>query len=164
MKQIIANQNLVFPAKDVGIEVDTSALAELGIVHYEHDGREEWVEREPFEGREEVPGEARAIIDGLLAEAQAILDAPEPEPDPDEVPASVTRRQARQQLLIEGYFDQVQPAIDAIPDEMERRLMQIYWDDAQDFERTSLELIGLGYSLGLTDDDIDELFRRAAKR
>jgi hypothetical protein len=80
------------------------------------------------------------------------------------VPKSVTRRQAKQQLAIAGLLDQVQPAIDAIEDNAERLMMQIYWDDSQVFERDHPQLVSLGRALGLGDDDINDMYRQAAIR
>ncbi len=75
----------------------------------------------------------------------------------------VTRRQAKQQLVIAGLLDQVQPTIDAITDATERQMVQIYWDDAQVFERSNAELIMLAGALGLDDTQLDELFKAASK-
>lgn len=77
------------------------------------------------------------------------------------VPAKVTRRQARQALAMGGLMAAVQPAIDAIPDPMQRQLAQIEWDDSQDFERDRALLIQLGHAIGLTDAGIDALFIQA---
>ena len=74
----------------------------------------------------------------------------------------VTRRQARQALVLNGKFDLVQPAIDAIPDATQRKLMQIEWDDSQVFERDRPSLIALGTAIGLTSAQIDNLFATAA--
>lgn len=74
------------------------------------------------------------------------------------VPASVTRRQAKQALAMAGLLANVQPAIDAIPDATQRQFVQIEWDDSQVFERNRPALIGLGMALGLDSDDLDALF------
>ena len=78
------------------------------------------------------------------------------------VPASVTKRQARQALLLAGLLDQVQPAIDAIPDATARRMAQIEWDDSQEYQRDRPVLISLATALGLDGDALDQLFRTAA--
>lgn len=80
------------------------------------------------------------------------------------VPESVTRRQARQALLLAGLLDSVQPAIDAIPDPIERGLVQIDWDDSQEFERHRPTLLMLASALGLTEEQVDTLFIAAAGR
>ena len=78
-----------------------------------------------------------------------------------QVPPKVTRRQARQALLLEGLFDLVQPAISAIPDPVQRQLAQIEWDDSQDFERHRQLLIQIGNAIGLDDAGLDAVFIRA---
>ena len=79
------------------------------------------------------------------------------------VPASVTRRQAKQALLLNGLLANVQPAIDAIPDATQRAMIQIEWDDSQVFERDRPALIALGSALGLTSVQLDDLFIGAAQ-
>lgn len=79
------------------------------------------------------------------------------------VPASVTRRQAKQALLLNGLLGNVQPAIDAIPDAMQRAMIQIEWDDSQVFERGRPALIALGSALGLSSAQLDALFIQAAQ-
>jgi hypothetical protein len=78
------------------------------------------------------------------------------------VPRSVTRRQARQALLLAGLLDQVQPAIDAIPDATARGMAQIEWADSQEYHRDRPLLISLATALNLDADALDNLFRAAA--
>ena len=86
-----------------------------------------------------------------------------PAPGP-RIPQTVTKRQAKQQLLLAGLLDSVKPAIDAIPDATERALVQIYWDDSQEFERQHPVLIELALgALGLTDEQLDQLFIAASQ-
>lgn len=78
------------------------------------------------------------------------------------VPRSVTRRQARQALRLANLLNTVQPAIDAIADPLQRDLTQIEWDDSQMFERDRPILIALAQQMGLTSEQLDNLFRTAA--
>lgn len=87
---------------------------------------------------------------------------PAPPPAPT-VPRSVTRRQALQALTLTGLIDSVQPAIDAIADPLQRRLMQIEFDDSQVFERQRPALLALAAGLGLDSAALDQLFITAAK-
>lgn len=87
--------------------------------------------------------------------------APPPPPVVVPVPASVTRRQARQALVLAGKFDLVQIAINAIPNPLQRKLMQIEWDDSLTFERNRPSLISIGAAIGLTPSNIDDLFKTA---
>lgn len=83
-------------------------------------------------------------------------------PAPKIIPDRVTRRQARQALLLAGKLSAVQPAIDAIADPIQRGLAQIEWDDSQDFERKRPLLVAIGTAIGLGSDDLDALFVQAA--
>lgn len=79
-----------------------------------------------------------------------------------EVPGTVTRRQARQALLLNGMLDKVQPAIDALTDTTQRGMAQIEWDDSLDFERTRPLVIQIGTAIGLDSVGLDALFIQAA--
>lgn len=78
------------------------------------------------------------------------------------VPAFVTRAQAKLALLQAGLLDNVQAAIDAIPDLNQRKAAQIEWDDRLTFERASGALVTMASLLGMTDSQIDDLFILAA--
>lgn len=78
------------------------------------------------------------------------------------IPASVTRRQARQALLLAGLLDKVEPTIAAIADPVQRGLAQIEWEDSQVFERQRPVLISLADAVGLDSDKLDQLFITAA--
>lgn len=83
-----------------------------------------------------------------------------PDPCPNlPVPQSLTRAQARAALIVSGLIDQVQPAIDAIQDPVQRALVQNDWDNRLTFERNNTTLLALSGLLGLADGAIDDLFR-----
>jgi len=98
-----------------------------------------------------------AEADFLLALETADLS------QPPHVPHSVTRRQARQALLLAGLLSQVQPAIDAITNPTMRALTEIEWNDSLHFERDRPALIGLATALGMTSAQLDQLFITASK-
>ena len=78
------------------------------------------------------------------------------------IPQSVTRRQARQALLLAGLLSSVQAAIDGIADPIQRGLAQIEWDDSQAFGRDRPLLIALATALGLDSSELDQLFITAS--
>lgn len=84
-----------------------------------------------------------------------------PPPPPAPVPESVTRRQAKQALLINGKLALVQPAIDAIADPAQKAMIQIEWDDSQEFQRSRPTVIAIGTAIGLDSAQLDDLFRQA---
>lgn len=113
--------------------------------------------RRVFGGQQTVFYTFGAEADFLLALETADLTPPTP------VPHSVTRRQARQALLLAGLLSRVQPAIDAIPDATMRALIEIEWNDSLYFERDRPALIGLATALGMTSAQLDQLFITASK-
>jgi hypothetical protein len=78
------------------------------------------------------------------------------------VPQAVTRRQAKQALVLNGKLASVQPAITAITDATQRSLMQIEWDDSQEFVRSRSTLIQIGAAIGLDAAGLDALFIQAS--
>lgn len=74
------------------------------------------------------------------------------------VPQVISRRQAKQALLQAGLLDVADAAIAASAD----RAAQIDWADAEEFRRDRATLISMQHALGLTDEQIDDLFRLAA--
>lgn len=90
----------------------------------------------------------------------SVFSAPPPAPVP--VPQSVTMRQARLALLGAGLLSQVEPAIAAIPDAAKRDAAQITWEYSTEVQRGNVFIATLGQMLGLTDAQIDDLFRVAA--
>jgi len=78
------------------------------------------------------------------------------------VPESITRRQARQVLVLNGIsLATVDAVIGALP-EPTRTIAQIFWVDSNDFERHNPMLLQLAPMLGLTSQQLDLLFRQAA--
>ena len=78
------------------------------------------------------------------------------------VPEVVTRRQAKIALIQAGLLDVVEAAIAAIPDETERRIAQVDWADAQEVRRDWPLLVQMAAQIGLTPEQVDNLFRQAA--
>lgn len=81
---------------------------------------------------------------------------------PVQVPQEVTMRQARLALLQVGLLDNVDAALAAIPDETQRKAAQIEWEYASTIQRHSPLLQNLFTQLGLTEEQLDNLFQLAA--
>lgn len=76
------------------------------------------------------------------------------------VPTEVTMRQARLALLGAGLLESIQPVIDSL-DSPHKEAAQIEWDYSSTVQRNK-QLTGLvGEGLGLTDEQIDDLFIEA---
>lgn len=79
--------------------------------------------------------------------------------DKDPVPAQVTRMQAKTVLHMAGLLTSIQTFMD---DPGTDPIYKIAWDEAQTFDRNSQTIAALQSTLGLTDDQIDDLFRQAS--
>lgn len=76
-------------------------------------------------------------------------------------PKSVTMRQARLALLEAGYYSSVQTAINSIEDPILKQASQIEWEYAATVDRNSSFTQGMANALGLTEEDMDNLFMLA---
>jgi hypothetical protein len=91
-------------------------------------------------------------------------NTPEPaDPIPVPVITSVTMRQARLALLGVGLLDDVDAAIASIEDPTAKRAAQIEWEYANTLERNSTWVQNLATALGLTEEQLDDLFTEASK-
>jgi hypothetical protein len=79
------------------------------------------------------------------------------------VPESISARQIRLWLVRNGIsLAQVDAAIDAIPDQLQRDSVRVEWDYAPYVERTHPMLVPLAAALGLTEQQVDQAFVEAA--
>ena len=85
-----------------------------------------------------------------------------PKPVPKIVPQSVTMRQARLALLGAGLLSQVDAAIDSL-DEPMKTAAKIEWDYSSSVERNRQLVNVLGPLLGLSEEQLDDLFIAAEK-
>lgn len=87
---------------------------------------------------------------------------PEVEPLPPEPLGSLTARQLRLGLVTNGLsLDQVTATIDGIPDEQDRAVAKIEWEYASQFERDHPLIAQVGAALGLTEFQIDTMWKQA---
>lgn len=92
------------------------------------------------------------------ADGQPKLVSPEA---PSSVPASVTMRQARLALLHAEKLGMVDLAIAGLPSP-QKEAAQIEWEFAATVDRTSPILAMLSGALGMTSEELDQLFMLAA--
>ena len=76
------------------------------------------------------------------------------------VPQQVTRFQARAALYQAGLLDQVEAAISAPGTD---KMLKLAWQDAQAFKRDSQFVSGMAQTLGLTAQQLDNLFISASQ-
>lgn len=97
-------------------------------------------------GRELTPEEIAALPPKTVAPASI---------------APVTRRQARLALLGAGLLDDAEAALNNIA-EPQRTAALIEWQDASVFQRDHPLIAAIGGALGLSETQVDDLFRTAA--
>lgn len=113
-----------------------------------------------------------AII-ALYANPQEGRTDPEPLPDtapevaaflnPPPPPPVLTARQLRLGLVANGIsLSSVEAAIDAIEDPTDREVARIEWEYATTFERSHPLVNQIGAALGLTPEQIDDMWAEAA--
>lgn len=80
------------------------------------------------------------------------------------VPAAVSRRQLRLELLSRGLLANVTAALNGISDEATKAAALIEWEDATTFDRAHPLVGQIGAALGLTSAQLDDIWRAAAAR
>ena len=85
-----------------------------------------------------------------------------PEP-PKVIPQSITIRQAREIVIKMGLFQTVEDTLNGIEDDTQRLIARNYWEYSEVFERNHQILLALTAALGLTDEQLDEMFIAASK-
>lgn len=80
----------------------------------------------------------------------------------ESVPAQVSRAQGKAALITAGLWDSVVAYVAGIADVTERALAEVALYDTQDWRRDSPFLATAAAALGLTDQQLDDLFVAAA--
>jgi len=98
------------------------------------------------------------IYDAALSSGPAAYTPPDPAVELDKERASmvVSRFQAKAAMLQAGMLPDVEAAISAAD-----ATTQLAWAEAVEFRRNSPTITALAQSLGLTDEQVDDLFRQA---
>lgn len=92
--------------------------------------------------------------------AERPAQPPAPEPNASAVPQVVSAFQAKAALMQAGLYDAINAALTA-PDAPP--LARLAWETAQEFERNSPTVAGIGAQFGLTEAQIDALFVAASQ-
>ena len=132
----------------------------------------------PIDGGIEITdADYQAALDGIAAGkivsieggVFALVDPlpPEPEPEPELLPPDplrpLTARQLRLGLVLHGFnLSSVEAAIDAIEDGTDREVARIEWEYETIFERSHPFIDWLGAALGLTPEQVDDMWTEAA--
>lgn len=103
-----------------------------------------------------VVGSTVERVDGVVKCVYTLEDYVEP------TPTRVSRRQAKLALLQANLLHLVEPALNALP-EPQKTVTLIEWQDAQEFNRKHDLIESLAIVLGLTEQQVDDLFMTASK-
>lgn len=79
------------------------------------------------------------------------------------VPKSVTRRQALQALMLNGYLEMIPVLLNGIADPVEREMAKIEWNESLEFERSRPLVIRMATALSISTEALDHLFIQASK-
>lgn len=90
------------------------------------------------------------------------VPSPAPEAEAPSVPESVTRAQGKAALIQEGLWPSVLEYISSIEDPTARALADVALNDTKDWMRTSPFLAAAAAHIGLSDAQLDNLFRTAS--
>ena len=104
---------------------------------------------------------APMLVGGVWTQQWSVRDATRDEVL-SRIPSVVTMRQGRLALLHFGLLDAVDAAIAGMTNEAEKRAAQIEWEYAQEIDRNSPWVQNLSGALGLSESQLDELFKLAA--
>ena len=108
-----------------------------------------------------IGGELKTIkekfVAAMSAEQRAAYEATK-----NAVPQSMTAWQARAILEMEGLLTQVESAIAGLDEGPVKIIIKSAWENNAEFKRSSLAIDGISKSIGLTSEQVDELFRKGA--
>ena len=98
--------------------------------------------------------------DILSGKAGQIASYVAPPPQPDPIPQSISRFQALAVLHQVGLLASVEAYM---ADPSTDTIARLAWQNAQEFERNSPTVIGISAEFGLTEEQLDNLFKIGAK-
>jgi len=108
-----------------------------------------------------IDGELKSVREAfesrLSPEQRAALEASK-----NAVPKSMLAWQARAILEMEGLLTQVESAIAELDEGPVKIIIKSAWENNAEFKRDSLAIGGISKSIGLTSEQVDELFRKGA--
>ena len=157
---IVTNETIIYPANTSDLKntyPNTSFPINLNLSEYEDWGVREVLPTIPdsVEGKAAKPT-TPINIDGLWHQQWILEDI-----QPSSVPTKVTMRQARLALLQAGLLDQIEGALASIEDPIEKKTSEITWEYSIEVERTNPLVIRLTSIFGLSEEQVDNMFRQA---
>lgn len=103
--------------------------------------------------------EAPAEVSAGWTYTDGVFAPPAPEPEP--VPEAITNRQARLALLSAGLLTAAENALDGLPSP-DKEAAIVEWEYATEVRRGHPLIESIAIALGLTEQEVDDLFRAGA--
>ncbi|MCE8053522.1 hypothetical protein HOP61_19700 [Halomonas daqingensis] len=161
MREIIADQNLVFIANNISYSVDCSALLADAVVYVGVKNGVMWAEKSPFTGK--ITNYDFSEAERLFAEADALHVEATREPTEEELleqwrlSCKVSPFQAEEALANFGMLEAVEQWLATDATDTERRA----WARAQEWRYTSPTISAACDALGISAEQKDQLFKHA---
>jgi hypothetical protein len=133
------------------ILVDTAEILSK-VVSYLPDHHDITAERAGGKWQLTYPEPLQPLIDTALAASNAFVPVPE----------TVSMAQARSALTLSNMIGSVDAAIRAGNTTPQGKINEVFWEYSTTVDRASPFVNGLGSALGLSSDQLDDLFRQAA--
>jgi len=90
--------------------------------------------------------------------------APEPLESVIEIPQTISKMKLRMQLILSGVpLASIYAAIEQIPNSVQKEIVYTKWEHAVTFERTDETLNAMAQMLGMTEEQLDEIFTEGNK-
>ena len=80
---------------------------------------------------------------------------------PRAIPATIRAWQAKAILKMQGMLESAEAVIAALP-EPQKTVVESAWNNQADFSRDAQTIVALAAALGLTEEQLDEMFAQAA--
>ena len=100
----------------------------------------------------------------LTPEEIAEMEAMQAVYDVVQVPEKISNLQLRSQLILQGFdLNLIEQTFNRISDATQRELIITAWEYATNFYRNNPMIVTMGNLLGLTSEQVDEIFIKASK-
>jgi hypothetical protein len=113
-----------------------------------------------------VEGQPELTPKGTWQQTWEIVEVETPPPPPEPVPPIVSRFQARAAMMLsaatDGESENLLVQMDAMVAGQPDPMVKLAWAEAVEWRRDSPSVNGLAQAAGLSDEDLDNLFRAAA--
>lgn len=116
------------------------------------------VQKQPYAEQGFIAADNRVVCGMMLQDGKFVIPSQSPQP----VPPRITRAQGKAALIQAGLWPQVLAYVDGIVDPTEKALAEVALNDTTEWLPTSPFLSSVSVALGLSPEQLYDLFRTAA--